>query len=559
MRFTKRWFLYIFLFSMLLLFLSSCGPDNKTVEITYNSNGGSDVSLETLIVDSPITLPTNPTKDGFTFAGWFFDDKKFEVPYTTDYDLSLVEGDAFTVFAKWKIYEYTMIFVTNCDVTIDPIKYNFTDSIIKPKELVREGYTLIGWFRDVELTILHTFTIPINEDVTFYAKWELYEYTMTFVTNCEKTIDPIKYYITDTIIKPKDPVREGHIFIGWFSDVGLTNLYVFNVSKNADVTLYGKWEIKETGNEHLATEVLPVFSSLYGNTNGNLNNKGLAVYDTKRALHYISHESSVYTYNPANNETTLLFKLTSEGRATFLNMDKDILYFIDSYNGYLISYHIEDNVFTTISETENIYASRTQSWVNFIYPTIKFDQEYVALQRYITSNKTLAYIQGYGFEHLNIYGTRTYYKPIDSLSLNVMNYNGQGKATVINLETFNVTNQFETLLYNVDQDYVSYFALILEIGHKTGVYLYNSNDGLIEIMLGDVRNLNYDGKHIYFISSSSLYKIDLVAKTPEKIYDLSSSDAYLNIVNNWFYIGSYISPNIYRINPVSKKIEYIFD
>ena len=38
--------------------------------ITFDSNGGSTVAPITADYDSDVTAPSNPTRDGYTFAGW---------------------------------------------------------------------------------------------------------------------------------------------------------------------------------------------------------------------------------------------------------------------------------------------------------------------------------------------------------------------------------------------------------------------------------------------------------------------------------------------------------
>lgn len=484
MYFIKRGF--IFAFIIMFLFLSACGPDSKTIEIIYNSGGGTLVNNESVEINKPFVLPIEPKKDGYVFYGWYLDDKVFMESFSNKYDLNQVKNNSLNVYANWLLKEYTVIFVTNCDETINQIKY----SVLNPLSSL-----------------------------------------------------------------PADPVKADHTFIGWYRDLELKLPYVFNSEVKEDLTLYGKWEVKVIDNSHLATDVLPVFSSVYGNTNGNLNNKGLAVYDTKRSLHYYSKDSSVYVYNPADNETTLLFTLVSKGRPTFLNMDKDILYFIDNSKGHLISYDLEEKVFNLISATENTYASRTQFWVNFVYSDVVYEQENIIFQRYDTSKKEILYSQSYGCEQVNINGTRVYYKPKNSLGLELMNYNGMGKSNIINLVPFGVTEQFESLLYKVDQDYVSYFALIIEKADDYGLYLYNSTEGLVKIMDGYFHSLNYDGKYLYAILGTNLYQIDLITRISEVIYEFASPDAYLNIVNNWLYIGFNTTTNIYRINPVTKKIE----
>lgn len=429
--------------------------------------------------------------------------------------------------------------------------FDISDIDDYPTPPLRAGYEFVAY------------DFLVNEEeynISAIASYSIKTYTMTFNSLGGTSLDPITYSILQTsILKPTDPNKAGYTFAGWYRDEELTIPYTFENPIYEDVILFAKWEIIANEDDHLATEELPIYSSYYGNTNGNLNNKGLVVYDPEKELHYISYQSSVYAYNPLSEETEILFTLISSGRPTFLNLDKDILYFVDSQSGYLLAFDLIDKMLTTISETENTYASRTQSRLIFTYPTLMGGKEYLAYQRYEISKETLYSIEGNGFEHISLFGTRVYYKPVDAIGLSVMSYSGVGKTSVVSLVDLDVSKQFESLLYHVDNDYVSYFALILEVGDNTGVFLYNSKDGLIKIKDGMAHSLNYDGESIYFIFSNSLYKIDLETNVSEIIYTLSSSDAYLNIINHWLYIGSYNSNTLYRINPVSKEVESIVD
>lgn len=550
----KQSMFFLLLFSA--LFLVSCGSKTKFIDVTFDSNGATDVYMS-LEVDQPFTLPQTPIKEGFTFAGWFLDDETFKIPFTNKYDLTLVKSANLTVFAKWDLKTYTMTFDTLGGSLISPLTFSvFSSSINKPIDPVKEGFMFIDWYQDISLKTPYVFSSLPNEDLTLYAKWLPSFYTLTFNTYGGSLIDSMTQLILKSSLnRPNDPTKEGFTFDGWYLDSDLTIIYAFDRPLHEDTTLHAKWKTKTDDNAHLATDILPVFHSFYGNTDGNLNNMGLAVYDSKRLLHYLSYQTSVYAFDPKTDETTLLFTLPSDARATFLNMDSDILYYINSVDGHLISYHLIDKTFTTISETDNIYASRSQSWVTFIYSTFIYNQDRIAYQRYLTTKQTLTTIEGHGFEPVGISGTRVYYKPVDSLALNVMNYNGAGKSTVVNLESLGVTKQFESLLYHVDNDYVSYFALILEKGTKTGLYLYNSTDGLVHMMDGPFTSLNYDGINIYAIASQNLYKIDVATKSVDIIYSVGSSDTYLNIINNWIYIGSFDGLGLYKINPMTHMIE----
>ena len=90
-----------FLVVLLTLFISSC---TSTVEfkISFDSNGGS--LVEPIVTDgvSSITTPKDPVKEGFTFAGWYWDNNSFRELFTINSLLDRGITNDLTVYAKWQ-------------------------------------------------------------------------------------------------------------------------------------------------------------------------------------------------------------------------------------------------------------------------------------------------------------------------------------------------------------------------------------------------------------------------------------------------------------------------
>lgn len=547
----KRNLLVIFLLFISTLSLFSCQNSNK-MTIQFDSNGGDFIPDMEVFVGMSFNLPI-PKNDRYTFDGWYIHDGTYTTLFTDDFDLSTITSNSVSVIAKWTYQNYTYTFETNGGTALNPLEFTSLTTNITFCQTTKIGYTFDQWYIDQALTqSFMEYTVNAYENKTLYAKWIPIVYTMTFESNGGTSVDPIERTVEQSsIIRPNPPTKEGFTFLGWYLDTEFTELYTFDLPINENVTLYAKWEETISDQSHLLTEELPIYSELYGNTNGNLNNSGLVVYDGSAKLHYFSISSSVYAFNPETDVTTQLFTLSSGGRATYLNLNDGILYFIDSSNGYLLSYDLITETLTTRSETENTYVSTTQSWVSFLYHTVMYEQDYVAFQRYLISSDSLSSVQGYGYEQMNIFGTRVYYKPIDALTLNVMSYNGAGKSTIVNLATEDVTDIFESLLYQVDYDYHAFYALILEKGSETALYLYDPIDGLVKVMSatsGNMHSLNYNGNYLYVINDGGVYQIDIETRTYELIHTLASPDAKINIINYWIYIGS---TDLIRMNPVT--------
>ena len=65
-------------------------------EIKFNSNGGSEVATQYVRTRQTVTEPTDPTKSGSTFAGWYTD-----ATLATEYDFSTPVTGNMTLYAKW--------------------------------------------------------------------------------------------------------------------------------------------------------------------------------------------------------------------------------------------------------------------------------------------------------------------------------------------------------------------------------------------------------------------------------------------------------------------------
>ena len=191
--------------------------------ITFDTAGGSEIAPITQDYGTNITAPANPTRKGYTFKGW---DK--EIPET-------MPAENITVKAQWEINQYTIAFVTNGGSEIAPITQDYGTEITAPDNPTREGYTFIGWDRDIP-------EIMPAENITVTAQWEINRYTITFDTAGGSEIAPITQDYGTNITAPADPTREGYTFIGWDKAIPTTM-----PAENITVTAQWKDSEKPTG------------------------------------------------------------------------------------------------------------------------------------------------------------------------------------------------------------------------------------------------------------------------------------------------------------------------
>ena len=110
---------------------------------------------------------TIPKVDGYTFGGWYADEK-----HTTEFDFNTQITSDTKVYAKWTAKDYEVSFITehgNAPAS-QSVPYNGTAK--DPGKLSEEGYTFIGWYTDHTCTTEFKFSTPITSDTKVYAKWE---------------------------------------------------------------------------------------------------------------------------------------------------------------------------------------------------------------------------------------------------------------------------------------------------------------------------------------------------------------------------------------------------
>ena len=66
--------------------------------------------------------------------------------------------------------EYTVSFVTDCDVSVNPVTLKYGETVEEPT-VKREGYRLIGWFTDSSRSTPVDWEKPITGNAVYYASW----------------------------------------------------------------------------------------------------------------------------------------------------------------------------------------------------------------------------------------------------------------------------------------------------------------------------------------------------------------------------------------------------
>ena len=123
--------------------------------VTFQSEGGSEVASQ-IRANTPADRPADPTKEGYTFIGWYNGESEwdFETPVTA----------VLTLTAKWQINRYTITFDTAGGSEVPSITQDYGTAITPPAAPTRTGYTFAGWNREIPTAM------PAG-DMTITARW----------------------------------------------------------------------------------------------------------------------------------------------------------------------------------------------------------------------------------------------------------------------------------------------------------------------------------------------------------------------------------------------------
>ena len=102
------------------------------------------------------------TRTGYTQVGWATVDGGEKV---YGFDAVYTKNEALTLYPVWNTNQYTITFDTNGGSEIAPITQDYGTQITSPADPTREGYTFIGWDREIPTTM------PA-ENITLKARWK---------------------------------------------------------------------------------------------------------------------------------------------------------------------------------------------------------------------------------------------------------------------------------------------------------------------------------------------------------------------------------------------------
>lgn len=225
--------------------------------LTFETNGGSAIDPITVRHGNAVARPADPTKDKYTFIGWYADPE-----FTEEYDFATVLEADKTIYAKFELtstpigdiyVRYDVLHIKQLpdgtydlanaevehlsakkDTTVTAVikDYRATHHVNVNRTLSKLTGTAIQPYMGVDGKPVYTI-LSVYYDLDFH--------TLTFDTMGGSKIAPETVRHGLTVAKPKDPVNGGYIFDGWYTDKTFRTPYNFATPLTQDTTIYAKW------------------------------------------------------------------------------------------------------------------------------------------------------------------------------------------------------------------------------------------------------------------------------------------------------------------------------
>lgn len=301
----------LFLMSFALLFiLVACTSKAK---VTFDSDGGSECASIEVNVGSTIKLPANPTKEGYTFLGWYLGETKFDEKTAINKNITLK--------AKWEeiLEEYTISYEIGEGANLSsnaPVKFKEgKGSEVKLPKPSKSGYIFLGWYENDVLVE----ALTENRDYALVAKWdvaETFEVLLKVDGVLYESFSVVEGETLADVELPENPVKEDYRFDGWYLNDEKFNFETTVVT--SDLELNAKFtQVKKV----IAYAVgLPKNITLYNTNKGDQNNDGDSKDDHNEFFiwnqSYLVGDDNNWTFKPS--VTFYKFDLDEEGN---LNLD----------------------------------------------------------------------------------------------------------------------------------------------------------------------------------------------------------------------------------------------
>ena len=169
--------------------------------VTFNTDGGTTVAKQTIEEGKKATEPKAPTKNGFTFKGWYLGSTKYNFSNKVTKNITLkakwekVEEEKPNTEPEVTVKKYTVTFDANGGTSVAK-QSNIEEgkTATKPKDPTRTGYTFQGWLLNGNK---FDFNTKITSNITLKADWKKDDVVDTEVVTVSSigTLEQVKIYV----------------------------------------------------------------------------------------------------------------------------------------------------------------------------------------------------------------------------------------------------------------------------------------------------------------------------------------------------------------------------
>ena len=226
--------------------------DFETYTVTFDSNGGSDVAPATDLAEgTTVKQPSNPSKTGYTFAGWYTQSDFSGTAW--NFATDKISAKDTTLYAKWTVNSYTVTFDSHDGSVVPSATTDFGDFVVEPDAPTKTGYTFAGWFTASDVTgsawDFTTYEMPAH-DITLYAHWTANQYGITYdlAGGVNDSSNPSSYTYGTGVTSFAPAIKTGYTFVGWFDAAsGGNEITEITTTDIENKTLYAHWTANQYG------------------------------------------------------------------------------------------------------------------------------------------------------------------------------------------------------------------------------------------------------------------------------------------------------------------------
>lgn len=281
----------------------------KNLQVSFESNGGSPINPINVVESKTISKPSDPVKIGYTFAGWYKDNK---LSQAMDFSSPITEN--ITLYAKWSNIQYTVTFDGNTSTSGTTEKQTIaydSEANLTENGFNKTGFTFAGWNTKADgkgtayadKAVVKNLVASNNGNIMLYAQWTPINYTIQFNINGGSSgtmANQTQVYTVEQALTKNSYSRNGYIFTGWNTAANGSGSSYTDQQKIVNLTtengkvivFYAQWTpIKYT-------------ISFDGNTqtSGSMQNQEFT-YDTEQALSSNQYQKTGYTFTGWNRST----------------------------------------------------------------------------------------------------------------------------------------------------------------------------------------------------------------------------------------------------------------